>query len=74
MKKGTTPAGELLGHRLRSVRERLGVTQVVLSERCGLQQSHISEVEHGAMLPNLLTILRLAPTLPCKVSELTIVF
>jgi transcriptional regulator with XRE-family HTH domain len=67
-------AGELLGERLRTVRQQSGVTQVVLAERAGLPQSHISEIERGVMLPNLLTLLRIAAALPCKVSELTSVF
>ena len=74
MKKTTIRAGELLGQRLRDLRQKRGVTQVVLAERAGLPQSHISEIERGVMLPNLLTILRLAAALPCKVSELTSVF
>jgi transcriptional regulator with XRE-family HTH domain len=74
MKRTVTEAGELLGQRLRELRQKRAVTQVVLAERTGLPQSHISEMESGAMLPNLLTILRLAAALPCKVSELTGVF
>lgn len=74
MKKIITPAGELLGQRLRDMRQERNVTQVVLSERAGLPQSHISEIERGAMLPNLLTVIRIAAALPCKVSDLTSVF
>jgi DNA-binding XRE family transcriptional regulator len=74
MKKTITPAGELLGQRLRDLRQERNVTQVVLSARAGLPQSHISEIESGAMLPNLITIIRIAAALPCKVSDLTSVF
>ena len=73
MKKKVT-AGELLGRRLRELRQERDVTQVALAERAGLPQSHISEMERGVMLPNLLTILRLAAALPCKVTDLTSVF
>lgn len=73
MKKKLT-AGELLGRRLRELRQARDVTQVALAERAGLPQSHISEMERGVMLPNLLTILRLAAALPCKVTDLTSVF
>ena len=73
MKKKVT-AGELLGRRLRDLRQERDVTQVALAERAGLPQSHISEMERGVMLPNLLTILRLAAALPCKVTDLTSVF
>ena len=74
MKKTVTRAGQLLGQRLRDQRQKRDVTQVVLAERAGLPQSHVSEIESGVMLPNLLTILRLAAALPCKVSDLTSVF
>ena len=70
----TSRAGELLGRRLRELRQERDVTQVVLAERAGLPQSHISEIERGVMLPNLMTILRLAAALPCRVSDLTSVF
>lgn len=70
----TLHAGELLGRRLRELRQERDVTQVVLAERAGLPQSHISEIERGVMLPNLMTILRLAAALPCRVSDLTSVF
>jgi transcriptional regulator with XRE-family HTH domain len=74
VKDATTRAGELLGERLRALRQRKDVTQVVLAERAGLPQSHISEIERGIMLPNLVTLLRIAAALPCKVSDLTSVF
>jgi transcriptional regulator with XRE-family HTH domain len=74
VKETATRAGELLGERLRKLREKAGVTQVVLAERSGVRQSHISSIEGGAMLPNLVTIMRLARALPCKVSDLTSVF
>ena len=74
MKDETTRAGELLGERLRVLRQKKGVTQVTLAEGAGLPQSHISEIERGVMLPNLVTLLRIAAALPCKVSELTSVF
>jgi transcriptional regulator with XRE-family HTH domain len=74
VKDATTRAGELLGEHLRALRQRKDVTQVVLAERAGLPQSHISEIERGIMLPNLVTLLRIAAALPCKVSDLTSVF
>jgi transcriptional regulator with XRE-family HTH domain len=74
VKDTTTRAGELLGERLRVLRQKKHVTQVTLAERAGLPQSHISEIERGVMLPNLVTLLRLAAALPCKVSEFTSVF
>jgi transcriptional regulator with XRE-family HTH domain len=74
VKKARKSAGEFFGERLRDLRQDRNVTQVVLAERTGLPQSHISDIERGVMLPNLVTILRIAAALPCKVSELTSVF
>lgn len=74
MKDTSTPAGELLGQRLRALRQKRGVTQVELADRSGLPQSHISEIENGVMLPNLVTLFRIAAALPCKLSELVSVF
>ena len=74
VKDTTTRAGELLGERLRVLRQKKQVTQVTLAGRARLPQSHISEIERGVMLPNLVTLLRIAAALPCKLSELTSVF
>lgn len=69
MSEGTR-AGELLGARVRQIRTRRGLTQVVVAERSGLPQSHVSEIERGVMIPNLVTLLRLAAALECKASTL----
>jgi transcriptional regulator with XRE-family HTH domain len=74
VKDTKTRAGELLGQRLRALRQKKDVTQVELAERSGLPQSHISEIENGVMLPNLATLFRIAAALPCKVSDLVSVF
>ncbi|MEA2414573.1 MAG: hypothetical protein QOI58_1230 [Thermoanaerobaculia bacterium] len=65
-----TRAGELLGARVRQMRTRRGLTQVIVAERSGLPQSHVSEIERGVMIPNLVTLLRLAAALECKASTL----
>lgn len=70
----TTRAAALLGERLRALREKKDVTQVALAERSGVRQSHISAIETGAMLPNLVTLFRIAAALPCKVGDLISVF
>jgi transcriptional regulator with XRE-family HTH domain len=65
-----TAAGELFGQRMRDVRQRRGLTQTELSDRSGFTQARLSELESGARMPNLLTILRLAVALDCKVMDL----
>jgi transcriptional regulator with XRE-family HTH domain len=69
-----TAAGKAFGERMREVRQKQGLTQVELSERSGLPQARISELERGARMPNLGTILRLAVALECKVTDLMSVF
>jgi len=65
-----TRAGELLGAQVRQMRTRRGLTQVIVAERSGLPQRHVSEIERGVMIPNLVTLLRLAAALECKASTL----
>jgi len=45
-----------------------------LAELVGLPQPHVSAMESGAKFPNLLTVLRLAVALDCKVMKLVGVF
>jgi putative transcriptional regulator len=66
--------GELLGERVRELRKKRGLTQVQLSERCGVPQSRISAIEKGSHVPNLETVIRLARALDCKVAALMSVF
>jgi len=70
----TRTSGELLGERVRELRQKRGLTQVDLGERLGLPQSRVSEIEKGSRVPNLETILRLALALGCKVSVLMAAF
>jgi transcriptional regulator with XRE-family HTH domain len=67
-------AGELFGNRVRELRQKRGLTQVELAERCGVPQARMSEIEKGASAPTLVTILRLAVALECKASTLMAVF
>ena len=72
--RDTTAAGELLGARLREVRLKRGLSQQALAELVGIPQTHVSAMELGAKVPNLMTILRLAVALDCKVMDLVGVF
>jgi len=65
---------ELFGERLRELRHAAGLTQEALADRAGLPHTHISAMERGIKLPNLLTLLRLAVALDCKVAKLVRVF
>jgi transcriptional regulator with XRE-family HTH domain len=70
----TTVAGELFGKRMREIRIKRGLAQQSVAERAGIAQTHVSDIELGFKLPNLLTVVRLAIALECKVVELTSVF
>jgi transcriptional regulator with XRE-family HTH domain len=69
-----TEAGILFGERLREVREKKGLTQAAVAGAMGVPQTHVSAIERGLMLPNLLTVIRLAIALDCRVSALAAVF
>ncbi len=69
-----TPAGKVFGERMRELRERRGLTQVEVSQRTGLPQPRVSELERGARVPNLLTMIRIAIALECKFAELASAF
>ena len=72
--KEATPAGLLLGQRVRELRTKRRLTQQALAETAGIPQTHVSAIELGLMQPNLGTLLRLALALECKVSALVSVF
>lgn len=67
-------AGEVFGRRMKEIRQKRGLTQVELSQRSGFTQARVSELEHGSRMPNLVTILRIAAALDCKVAELMSIF
>jgi transcriptional regulator with XRE-family HTH domain len=69
-----TAAGQLFGERLRELRSKREITQVMLADLTGIPQNHISSIERGMKLPNLLTMIRLASALECKLSALVSVF
>jgi len=70
----TTAAGQVFGERMRELRQKRGLTQVEVSERSGLPQARISEMERGARVPNLLTMIRIAVALDCRFGDLASAF
>lgn len=72
--RDTSAVGELLGARIRELRLKRGLSQQALADRVGIPQTHVSAIELGIQLPNLLTVLRLAVALECKVTDLVRVF
>ena len=66
-----TRGTELFGRRLRELRLTRDLTQEIVADRVGCSQSHLSTIEWGERVPNLLMIIRLALALECKVTDLT---
>ena len=72
--RDTSAAGELLGARIREIRLKRRLSQQALAELVGIPQTHVSAMELGIQFPNLLTVLRLAVALECKITDLVRVF
>lgn len=68
--KDSTPAALLLGQRVRDMRTKRKLTQQALAEAAGIPQTHVSAIELGQMSPTLITLVRLAVALDCKVAKL----
>lgn len=59
-----------LGRRVRSARERQGVSRRALSEQCGLSQRFLAQVEYGRGNISVLRLRRLAEALDTDLEEL----
>ena len=49
------------------LRERLGLTQAELAEKCGVDQGDISRIERGSVSPTARTLQRIAEALGARV-------
>ncbi|HBB75645.1 MAG TPA: XRE family transcriptional regulator [Planctomycetaceae bacterium] len=63
-----------LGSAIKKQREKLGLSQEKLAERCGFDRTYISMLERGRRNPSLLNLLKLAEGLETSVSVLTEVY
>src|SRR5262245_58819895 len=59
-----------LGQRIRSLRERLGLTQEAFAERAGISVSFASLLERGERSPSYETLVQLARALDLSLAEL----
>ena len=60
-----------LGHMLRTLRERGGVTQVQLAKRAKVTQAYVAQLERGTKKnPSLVILKRLAKALNVQVTDL----
>lgn len=60
---------DAVGARVRAAREEAGITQMELSERSGLPQSHLSRIENGKLSPSRATLAKLADGLGRPLSD-----
>jgi DNA-binding XRE family transcriptional regulator len=61
---------EKLAHRVRSLRERKGMTQEEFAHRCGISVSFASLLERGRRSPSYETLIQLAEALEMPVADL----
>lgn len=53
----------IVGKKIRFLRLRAGMTQEILSERCGIFRTYLSRIESGVANPTLLVLIALAEAL-----------
>jgi transcriptional regulator with XRE-family HTH domain len=58
------------GERLRRLREKKGLNQLEFSEKCGIENSHLSRLESGKREPGLYMVELLAKGLGISIAEL----
>jgi transcriptional regulator with XRE-family HTH domain len=61
---------ELVGQRIRFVREKSGKTAQELSQTTGLPSSHISAIERGKANPTVRTLDKIARGIGCSLRDL----
>ena len=61
---------EYVSARIRSLRKGAGLTQTQLSERSGIPQGHISNLERGKHSPSFATLKKLAGAIGVPISDL----
>lgn len=59
-----------VGKRLRSVREKVGISQEQLSEQAGYYRTYVGHIENGKHSPSVHTMWRLAKVMKVDLGEL----
>ncbi len=59
-----------LGERARALRSRRGLTRRALSERAGVSERHLANLEYGVGNASILVLLQVAEALGCSLAEL----
>lgn len=63
-------AEETIGNRIRSLRQRLNVTQSQVEKATGIPQSNLSEFENGKLTPTIQTLSKIARFFDVSISYL----
>ena len=66
-----TEALQILGNKLRSRREELGLSQEALANICDFDRTYISMLERGKRNVSLINLVRIAQGLGTSVAQLT---
>lgn len=59
-----------IGERIRARRKAIGMTQVVLSQKTGISQSSISDIENKTNNPSSATLQLIANAFGCSIADL----
>jgi len=61
---------EIVGARIRSLREKRGWTQQMLADHASLSREHINKIENGEAEPGLRALYRIAASLEISLGKL----
>lgn len=59
---------EFIAEEFTKARKAMGISQRELAQRCGLPQSTVGRIETGLVVPNLLTLAKIAEVLQLEIS------
>ena len=65
-----TNINRVVGNKIRSCRQKLGMTQLDLAERCGIYQTYLSRIENGSANPSVFLLNALATALGVELHTL----
>jgi len=60
----------VVGKQVRRLRLKAGMTQDILSERCGIYRTYLSRIEAGSANPTLLILIALSSSLEVPIGDL----
>ncbi len=61
---------QIVGNRIRSLRESKGISQQVLAAMCNFEKGNMSRIEAGKTNPTLMTLHKISQALEIKITDL----